>query len=296
MDENGVVTGVSYGTTVIRASTSSGLTANLAVSVLGAKRRMFIAYFFGLEEDAGYLPFAKNNAESMYETFSDAVVEGQRYDIAGPYCDLTKAQLFSRMSNHFRDASDEDVSLIYICAHGYEKFGLNQEYAFALDRTHFVFASELMSQLEAIPGKVVVIMDSCHSAGLIETNSDRLIAQNGRISIRAATQRPVSGSYWDVPNPLQSVDYFTYALLKGLGYNEADGIGGSARGWLSWTSDADADGDGRVTVKELFDYAKALTVKLVTVYKDYTQFRGDPTQTPTSFFGTLMNLILFARQ
>ena len=256
---------------------------------------MLIAYFFGEEDDDGYLPFAWNNAVGMKEVFQKAKVEGQRYDIAGPYGDMSKAQLFSAIDRQFANATQDDVSILYICAHGYASFGVSGEYAFAVDRTHFVTGSELMSRLEKIPGKVVLVLDSCHSGGFIDTNATRLESENGRIAVIASSHRSTVSSYWNVTQRQTSVDFYTYALLQGFGFNEAEGIGG-ARGWIANAglyADQLGDGDGQVTLREWFDFAYTQTVELVKKWKNQAQFRGSSTQVPQSFFGALMDLVLF---
>ncbi|MBQ8973763.1 MAG: hypothetical protein IJ074_11890, partial [Clostridia bacterium] len=53
------------------------------------------------------------------------------------------------------------------------------------------------------------------------------------------------------------------------------------------------DGDGQVTLREWFDFAYTQTVELVKKWKNQAQFRGSSTQVPQSFFGALMDLVLF---
>ncbi|MBE5807723.1 MAG: hypothetical protein E7317_05220 [Clostridiales bacterium] len=293
----GVVTGLSYGAAVITATASTGQTAKFTVNVLGGRRRMLIAYFFNEKSQAGYLPFAYNNAQSVKAAFKASNIEGQAYSISGPHASLSKAQLFSKIRSHFRDASDDDVSVIYICAHGFKSFGASGQYAFAVDSTHFVTAGELMDALEAIPGKVVLMLDSCYSGGFITANRARLNAQGGRIAVMTSSSDSTISSYWNTAGTLTSVDFFTCALLQGVGYNEAEGMGG-ARGWVSTTTqaaDQAGDKDGKVTMKELFEYAKQQTIALVKKYAKASEFRGTDQQTPLSFLGKLASLVLFGR-
>ena len=298
VDESGVVTGLAYGTAVITATTGDGKTGACEINVLGGKRRMLIAYYFGEPGDSGYLPFAYNNGYSMSQAFSAATVEGQSYSIAGPMSNAPKSELFGAIESHFADATDDDVSVIYICAHGSRSYGPTGEYAFALDRSHYVMASELMNRLERIKGHVVLIMDSCHSGGIIDCNRSRLDAAGGRISVIASSHRETSSCYWSVSQKLTSVDFYTHALLQGVGFNEADGIGGS-RGWFRSTggpADDEGNGDGQITIEEMFNYAKKVTVANVATYKGYPQFCGDPAQVPQSYItGVNQGLVLFAR-
>ena len=296
--ETGLVTGIAYGTAQITVTTGDGKTDAIDINVLGGKRRMLVAYYFGETGDVGYLPFAYNNGQSMVQAFSASVVEGQKYDIAGPMSNASKSTLLGTIDSHFADATDEDVSVIYICAHGSGAYGPTGEYAFALDSTHYVTASELMNRLERIKGHVILIMDSCHSGGMIDCNSSRLSAAGGRISILASSHRSTTSCYWSVSQKLTSIDFYTHAVLQGVGFNEANGIGGS-RGWFR-TSGGPADdagnGDGMITVQELFNYAQKVTVANVTKYKGYSQFRGNPAQVPQSYIGSAnQNIVLFGR-
>ena len=94
------------------------------------------------------------------------------------------------------------------------------------------------------------------------------------------------------------MDSYTHALLQGVGFNEADGIGGS-RGWFRSTggpADDEGNGDGQITIEEMFNYAKKVTVANVATYKGYPQFCGDPAQVPQSYItGVNQGLVLFAR-
>lgn len=296
--QTGLVTGIAYGTARITVTAGDGSTDAIDINVLGGKRRMLVAYYFGETGDVGYLPFAYNNGQSMVQAFSASVVEGQKYDIAGPMSNAPKSTLLGTIDSHFADATDEDVSVIYICAHGSGAYGPTGEYAFALDSTHYVTASELMNRLERIKGHVILIMDSCHSGGMIDCNSSRLSAAGGRISILASSHRSTTSCYWSVSQKLTSIDFYTHAVLQGVGFNEANGIGGS-RGWFQ-TSGGPADdagnGDGMITVQELFNYAQKVTVANVTKYKGYSQFRGNPAQVPQSYIGSAnQNIVLFGR-
>lgn len=297
--QTGLVTGQSYGTAVITARTLDGQSASIKINVLGGKRRMMIAYYFGEVGDSGYLTFAYNNGYSMQQAFSAATVEGRQYDIKGPMSNAPKSTLLGTIDSHFADATDDDVSVIYICAHGSSSFGPTGEYNFLLDNTHRVMASELMNRLERIKGRVVLIMDSCHAGGIIDCNKARLDAQGGRISILASSHRNTNSCYWSVKEKLAAFDFFTHALLQGVGFNESSATG-NGRGWFrdaGGPADDAGNADGQVTVQELFDYAKSLTVRNIANASGRAEFRGNPAQVPQSYIGSMnRNLVLFARE
>ena len=288
----GVVTGVAYGTATLRAIAGDGTVGECRIDVKGGKRRMMIAYYFGEASDGGaYLPFAYNNGTSMAAAFGAAEVEGQSYDIVGPLSNASKSTLFATMDAHFADATDDDVSVIYLLAHG----AYSGEYIFSLHDGTVVTGKELMDHLERIKGKVIMIMDSCYSGGLIQDCRTRAEAEGGRICFLTSSHHTTNSCYWDVKEKLKSVDFFTFGLLRSLGYNEWDGWEYS-RGFYTSKPEADVNGDGVVTVQEAFDYAKRITVWYVTNLSGYSSFRGQSSQVPNSYISAEMrDVALFSR-
>ena len=288
----GIVTGVAYGTAKLRAIAGDGTSGECEINVKGGKRRMMVAYYFGEASDGGaYLPFAYNNGTSMVDAFSAAEVEGQTYDIAGPLSNASKSILFATMDAHFADATDDDVSVIYLLAHG----AYGSEYFFALHDGTIITGRELMDHLEKIKGKVIMIMDSCYSGGLIQDCRARAEAEGGRICFLTSSHHTTNSCYWDVPNKLQSIDFFTFGLLRSIGYNEWDGWEYS-HGFHTTTPESDVNGDGVVTVQEAFDYAKRITVWYVTNLSGYRAFRGNAAQVPNSYISAEMqDVALFSR-
>ena len=290
--ETGVVTGVAYGTATLRATSSDGTFGECKIDVKGGKRRMMVAYYFGEASDGGaYLPFAYNNGTGMAAAFGAAEVEGQTYDIAGPLSNASKSTLFATMDAHFADATDDDVSVIYLLAHG----AYSGEYFFSLHDGSIVTGNELMDHLEKIKGKVIMIMDSCYSGGLIQDCKARAEAEGGRICFLTSSHHTTNSCYWDVKEKLKSVDFFTFGLLRSIGYNEWDGWEYS-RGFYTTKPDADVNGDGVVTVQEAFDYTKRITVWYVTNLSGYSSFRGQSTQVPNSYISAdMQDVALFSR-
>ena len=96
---------------------------------------------------------------------------------------------------------------------------------------------------------------------------------------------------------MTSVDFFTYSVLDGVGYTEPN-PSTSASGFQNGDAEpADQAGnkDGKITLKELFNYAKQKTMELVQRYSGQAPFRGTSAQTPQSFLGKLASLVLFGR-
>ena len=300
VDENGAVTGVAYGEAEIRAIAGDGTVGKAKVRVLGGKRRALIAYYFGEKGDRGYLSFAMNNGYSMAEALTGATVEGRKYDVCGPLSNASKSTLFARMDSHFAGTTDDDVSVLYICAHG----GADGEYFFSTPNNSYapneqdyrISATELYNHVVKIKGTVVLVMDSCGSGGLIDALRSRLDSQGGRISILASSHADTSSSFYSVSSQIKSVDYFTFALLHGLGYNESQDLINVPHGFGTFGTPADSNGDGKVTVAEAFEYAKSLTMYMVQNKVGGKNFYGTVNQVPQSYISDkLKNLILFGR-
>ena len=299
--ETGVVTGVAYGTAQIRLIASDGTVGTCTVKVLGGKRRALVAYYYGETGDPGYLPFAMNNGYSMVEALKAATVEGQRYAVTGALSNPSKASLFSSIDSTFADATDDDVSVIYLCAHGSAGYG--SQYYFTMPAgegknsdAYRVYANELMDHILKIKGRVFVIMDSCNSGGLIDCTYGRLEAEGGRIAVVTSSHRSTPSSFYSVTNKRQSVDFFTFAVLDGLGYNECEGLNGRGHGFYSTSAPADTNRDGAVTVQELANYAVPKTVSLVKSMASSKYFLGNKDQTPQSYIGELCkDLTIFGR-
>ena len=301
VDASGVVTGVAYGEAEIRVIAGDGTVGKAKVNVLGGKRRAFVAYYYGEPTDhGGHLTFSANDAYSFADALKAATVEGRAYDICGPISNAPKSTLFSRIDEHFRDTTDDDTSVLYFCSHGGARdeyyFGIPNNYDSENDDEYRIYASELYNHIVKIKGKVVVVMVSCGAGGLIDALREKLGSENGRISILASSHSDSSSSFYSVSDRTNCVDYYTFALLHGLGYSASQDLAGMPHGWMSFVAPADANNDGSVTVGELFDYAKRLTMYLVQNKVGGKGYYGTVRQTPQSYISDLLrDLILFKR-
>ena len=293
--ETGVVTGEAYGTATLCAVAGDGTIGQCEVNVLGGKRRMFAACYSGEIGDEGYLPFPKNNVASMCEVFSGSTVEGQKYDVAGPFSNLPKYSLLSAIDSHFADATDDDVSVIYICAHG-GFIAETSTYAFHMDASTYITGDELMDHVERIKGKVVIIMDSCYSGGLIVDVGSRLDAQGGRIAVMTASHEDTNSTWWNTKNQWDAVDMFTFALLQGLGYCESKELTGINRGWYADSPACDTNGDGIASVSETFNFARTWTREHIIARSSNSKLVGNRNQMPNSYIPAEMaDMPLMAR-
>lgn len=81
--------------------------------------------------------------------------------------DATKEEMISLINLAFADASEDDVSLFYYSGHG--ATGIGNEYSGALMTVDYEYFTlqDLAEILSNVPGKIIVILDSCGSGAAI---------------------------------------------------------------------------------------------------------------------------------
>lgn len=104
---------------------------------------------------------------------------GNQYEITQQY-DLSKSAVLSAISTTFADADENDVSLFFIATHGDIKNSGSTAGALMMlnpeSSSHYLKMSELADALASVPGKVIVIIESCGSgAGVYISDAE----QNG---------------------------------------------------------------------------------------------------------------------
>ena len=82
---------------------------------------------------------------------------------------LTAKEMIDGISNTFEDAKEEDISLFYYSGHGRESDGA----LIGIDINSYVTASDLRSAMDKIPGRKIVLVDSCYSGKLIGRSSTK---------------------------------------------------------------------------------------------------------------------------
>jgi len=140
------------------------------------------------------------------------------------------------------------------------------------DSFYFIFEKELLDKLAEIPGKKLVILDICHAGGFVPDDGitvDRLPGDyeytGDDSSVSRAWDKYFSYAgetlYPDIwviasaganelswESDLVENGFFTYHLLEGLGYNHDEAS-------IDKNIPADANGDGLVTVSEMYGEA-----------------------------------------
>ena len=198
----------------------------------------------------------------------------------------TKSEIMSAISTAFAGTTDSSVSVFYYSGHGVKAEDY-PTYHGALcpidcDNGIYITFSELANALSKVKGRVIVILDSCHSGAaigksaiskqemeqLIKAYNEAAIAAFSGYRIAASeediakigelatskfiviTAATASESSWD--GSFDGSGYrqgrFTAAVIKGLGCSYPNGT-------YSGSMPADKNGDKQITLKELYDYA-----------------------------------------
>ena len=198
----------------------------------------------------------------------------------------TKSEIMSAISTAFAGTTDSSVSVFYYSGHGVKAEDY-PTYHGALcpidcDNGIYITFSELANALSKVKGRVIVILDSCHSGAaigksaiskqemeqLIKAYNEAAIAAFSGYRIAASeediakigelatskfiviTAATASESSWD--GSFDGSGYrqgrFTAAVIKGLGCSYPNGT-------YSGSMPADRNGDKKITLSELYNYA-----------------------------------------
>ena len=298
VSESGVITGLDVGYTTVVARTYNGFSATCKVLVK-RRYRMFAAYSFFQTGTSGDLPFTQNNATSVIKTLGKSSIYGMKYEKVGLMKNPSKNSLLSGIISGFADSKDTDVSVVYLCSHGFNnidgratasklRYGLQLPGYDMNDPSTYITSQEIFNAVNTIRGKVILILDSCYSGCFIDNMSASLKAEGGRITVMTAASN-TKASYYNVRNTSVACDFFTFFLLEGAGYDEKEGQ-------FSNQLFADANGDNRLTVNELFRSAHNRLRDHIGDYSQYSWFHGDKNQTPRIYAGSNGNLVLYQKE
>lgn len=165
--------------------------------------------------------------------------------------DTDRFTLQRTIEEFFLTAQRDDVCLLYLSCHGV--VNRSDKLYFAVRDTdpdrpaHSAISASFVHEVidECRARSIVVVLDCCYSGlfipgakGHISAGFAEALAGHGRVVITAGTrvQRAWEGDHFDAETP--ALSRFTETLVEGLS-----------------TGDADLNGDGLITVQELFRYA-----------------------------------------
>lgn len=187
--------------------------------------------------------------------------------------------IVSAIQNGFAGASVNDVSLFYFSGHGANAAGTSYHGALLGTNSTYLTVARLKAVLDEIPGKKVIIVDTCHSGQLIGKGGEpepvsaaELNAFNSKVvtafSVLPKGENDLANSGYYVITAAHSTEdaismghdqngdgtldkyfgLFTYGICHGSGWNLATNTATSLN--------ADADNNGEITLYEAYAYAR----------------------------------------
>ena len=174
--------------------------------------------------------------------------------------DVSGASMYSMINNTFAKADSNDVSLFYYSGHGADDGSL-----VSVDH-QFISPSRLASWLKQIPGRVVVVLDSCYSGAVIgksegagpESFNEKMIQAFNEVELETCKGGSMSNSKFKVLTACSKNEYswtmgyfsskFTYYLVNGVGYD----YNGSRKSRAL----ADTNKNKKLTLQECYKYTR----------------------------------------
>ena len=304
VDESGTVTAVRSGNTDIFVTVGRGdyaITKTVSVNVnrtSDVQYRAFIMGQFTVPGSKGYLPFSLNSTRAVYDALGQSTLDAAGYSFKFMPASPTIENVRAGIKSLAQLTDEDDVTVVYLLAHGsyYENKGYYMQFS---NGTEY-YANTILNDVKQLSGHVLLVFDSCHSGRALQCSEvSKLRASGGtyqglngkgHLSIICGSTDTKS-TYYDVNDPVKAYDFFTKAFAQGLGWNMQTDTRMSAM--------ADINGDGQVTVTELFNFARPQTQKLISAYIQLhgkTNFVGDPNQYPSCYIAPgEENLVIWGR-
>lgn len=222
------------------------------------------------------LPGPDVDARSMRSMLN--TMTGTPYQVTVKY-NLTATGILSAISTAFAGADEDSVSLFYYSGHGAQSYGNEYHGALCGIGNTYVTVDQLRAALDQIPGKKIVLLDSCHSGehigksanGVYVVTKADLASFNSKVISAFASKSKANlaaDEYYVITasrstETSQSVSYngddyvglFTYALLQGSGFDELDNA--QISGLYS-----DNNGDKQISLAEAYSYAYELALDI----------------------------------
>ena len=219
--------------------------------------------------------------------------KGGSYSITCKY-DQTNSGIKSAISKAFAGADDNDVSLFFIATHGYIdiKTGSSAGMLCTVDaygNEGTITMAELAECLKAVPGKVIVLFSSCGSGAAIAnngavSNADDLV---NRAFIQAfadadETLPPLQEGVISNTGEFRNSKFYVMTAAAhleeswGREYAERTPDGFNyfplyMKQGATGSKPADSNGDGTITLKELYNYVYPLCYDAGPFFSEYYQ-------------------------
>ena len=218
-----------------------------------------------IEDDfpGGYSGFPneyRNNTALLRSMLSKATPSGLPFAAEYACRNQTQEELFARIAALAGEQDEGDVALFYITCHGMtdpqEKGYTNELYLSDGSKLH---VSDLADALAAVPGRVIVVLDYCGS-GMAIGRSAQPAADDAYMQFA----RQALGAFAAADLPVQADAQRDGSFLVPGKFVVITGASGTQSSWtntergsylLQWMDsgvmDADTDGNGTVTLREM---------------------------------------------
>ena len=170
----GKVTAVAAGTATITARTFNNKKATCKVTVKSGTsgETVYRALLIGEENFSGQSVCTRNRGDvtamtNMLNSITGPA--GGSFSIIKKY-DLSAKQVLSAVKNAFSGADDDDVSLFFIATHGDVDYTGDYAGALAMSPSGSLLLKDLANALNAVPGKVIVVLESCGAGAAVYPN------------------------------------------------------------------------------------------------------------------------------
>lgn len=206
-----------------------------------------------------------NDINRMYKIFSNANfgLNHTKFSNIQKVTNTTKQQVFDDINSTFSGATVNDVSYFYYSGHGYSDD--TTAYLCTVDENQdFISVDELKKELDMIPGKKIVILDSCYSGGFISRSLKTTTAvNNSSFNKKVIEKFSNSGTKFLTTSDYKVLTASSSTQTSVEGYSNADGLVlGEFTKYLTTGCGyngeyyADLDDNNSVTLDEACQYVK----------------------------------------
>jgi len=240
----------------------------------GKKQLLIIGISDYSLSSASNLDLTPNDANEIDIAFSQSAEEFGMNKIIGR---VFKNDILNALSLYEGNTSSEDISYFYYAGHGgYDNYK-KESYLYMSDGDK-LYVHEIKDQMDKINGKKFLIIDACQSGGFTDIsrtyssdptdNPKKFNESIYRIFFKGNSKRN-TGEYYvlTAANTKQSSwenktiknGVFSFFILDGIG-----DVGlNNPNAEYDFTYQGDLNGDGKITLNEIYNYAKPLIVDFV---------------------------------
>ena len=195
---------------------------------------------------------------AMTNAFKEQKIDGKTFEAVEMNTDLTKKEISSKIQSFFENTDDDDVSYIFINAHG------GSDGCIALPTDGYIYGSDVRTLLDKyVRGEVVFIIESCHAGNII----GRSLAEDSFAENFISNFKAVESDSRRAELAAERFHVLCSSKMTELSWTWTNSIGFASKYWslgLGWdglakvSGDllADANGDSKVTLQELYAYSE----------------------------------------